>query len=60
MYNGADKDNMDGPSSCSKCSSVIGQLKSTPGMGPRMTPMIPPRNSLAVGGVATCAVASPQ
>ena len=45
---------------CSKCSSVIGQLKSAPDKGLRMTPMIPPRNSLAVAGVATCAVASPQ
>jgi len=45
---------------CSKCSSVIGQIKSAPDKGFRMTPMIPPRNSMAVVGVATCAVVSPQ
>jgi len=31
-----------------------------PDTGLRVTPMIPPRNSLAVGGVATCTVVSPQ
>jgi len=46
--------------SCSKCSSVIGQLKSAPDTGPRMTPVIPSWNSLAVGGVATWSVAFPQ
>ena len=41
-------------------SAVIGLIKSAPDTGLRATPMIPPRNSLAVGGVATCTVVSPQ
>ena len=45
---------------CSKCSSVIRLTISAPDTGLRVTPMIPPRNSLAVGGVVTCTVASPQ
>ena len=40
--------------------SVIRLTISAPDTGLRVTPMIPPRNSLAVGGVATCTVASPQ
>ena len=41
-------------------SAVIGLIKSAPDTGLRVTPMIPPWNSLAVGGVATCTVVSPQ
>jgi len=41
-------------------SAVIGLIKSAPDTGLRVTPMIPPRNSLAVGEVATCTVVSPQ
>ena len=41
---------------CSRCSSVMGLTNSAPDTGLRVTPMIPPRNSLAVGGVATCTV----
>jgi len=37
---------------CSKCSSVIELTRSAPDTGLRVTPMIPPRNSLLVGGVA--------
>ena len=44
----------------SKCSSVIRLTISAPYTGLRVMPVIPPRNSLAVGGVATCTVASPQ
>jgi len=40
-------------------SAVIGLIKSAPDTGLRVTPMIPPRNSLAVGGVATCTVMPP-
>ena len=47
-------------SECSKCSSVMGLTKSAPDTGLRVTPMIPPRNSLAVGWVATRTVVSPQ
>ena len=47
-------------SGCSKCSSVMGLTKSAPDTGLRVTPMTPPQNSLAVGGVATCTVVSPQ
>jgi len=45
---------------CSKCSSVMGLTKLAPGTGLRVTPMILPRNSLAVGWVTTCTVVSPQ
>ena len=45
---------------CSKCSSVIRLTISAPDTGLRVTPVIPPRKSLAVGGVATWTVASPQ
>ena len=45
---------------CSKCLSVMGLTKSAPDTGLRVTPMIPPRNSLAVGWFATCTVVSPQ
>ena len=41
---------------CSKCSSVMELTKSAPDTGLRVMPMIPPRNSLAVGGVTTCTV----
>jgi len=41
-------------------SAVIRLIKSAPDTGLRVTPMIPPRNSLAVGEVATCTVVSPQ
>ena len=41
-------------------SAVIGLIKWAPDTGLRVTPMIPPWNSLAVGGVATCTVVSPQ
>ena len=46
-------------STCSKCSSVMGLTKLAPDTGLRVTPMIPLRNSLAVGWVATCTM-SPQ
>jgi len=36
----------------------MGLTKSAPDTGLRVTPMIPPRNSLAVGWVATCTVVS--
>jgi len=45
---------------CNQCLSVMGVTKSGPDTGLKVTPMIPPRNSLAVGGVATCTVVSPQ
>jgi len=47
-------------SPCSEGSSVIRLTNSAPDTGLRVTPMIPSRNSLAVGGVATCTVVSPQ
>jgi len=40
--------------------AVIGVNKSSPDTGLRVTPMIPPRNSLAVGWVVTCTAVSPQ
>ena len=47
-----------GVHTCSKCSSVIRLTKSAPDTGLTVTPMIPLRNSLAVGGVATRTVVS--
>jgi len=44
----------------SKCSSEMGLTKLAPDTGLRVTPMIPPRNLLAIGWVATCTVVSPQ
>jgi len=38
----------------------MGLTKSAPDTGLRVTPMIPPWNSLAVGGVATCTIVSPR
>jgi len=45
---------------CIKYPSVMVLTKSAPDTGLKVSQMIPPRNSLAVGWVATCTVGSPQ